>query len=116
VKPFYLYILRCRDGTLYIGHTDDLEVRMAQHHDGSLGGYTSRRRPVELVFTDEFATREEALERELQLKGWSRAKKDALIRGDWEAIRALSRCGVRPSTRRASRGSLRANGMGPRSA
>jgi predicted GIY-YIG superfamily endonuclease len=99
MKPFFLYILRCRDGSYYIGHTDDLEQRIAQHQTGALGGYTARRRPVELAFSCEFATRDEALERELQLKGWSRAKKQALMRGDWARIHELARCASsRPST------------------
>ena len=99
VNPFVLYMLRCADGSYYVGHTDDLQKRIAQHQLGLLGGYTARRRPVELVFSCELSTREQALERELQLKGWSRAKKEALIAGDWNAIHELSRRGVRPSTR-----------------
>jgi len=83
---FFLYILRCADGTFYTGHTDDLERRVAQHQAGTLPGYTHDRRPVELVFSETFPTREEALARELQVKDWSRAKKDALIRGDWEGV------------------------------
>jgi len=91
MRPFYLYILRCGDGSLYIGHTDDLETRMGQHSTGELGGYTARRHPLTLVYTCEFATRLEALERERQIKGWTRAKKEALIRGDWERLRQLAR-------------------------
>ena len=97
MKPFYLYILRCRDGSYYVGHTDDLEKRMVEHAEGICGGYTARRRPVELVFADEFSTREETIERERQLKGWSRKKKEALIRRDWESLRRLAR-GPRAST------------------
>jgi tRNA/rRNA methyltransferase len=84
-------MLQCRDGSYYVGHTDDLAKRLAEHEDGTFGGYTARRRPVRLAFYDEFQTREEALERELQLKGWSRAKKEALTRGDWEEVSRLSR-------------------------
>ena len=79
MKPFYLSMLRCKDGSFYVGHTDDLERRIVEHGEGTCDGYTSRRRPVELVFVDEFFTRDEAIERERQLKGWSRAKKQALI-------------------------------------
>jgi tRNA/rRNA methyltransferase len=89
--PFFTYILRCSDQSYYTGHTDDLERRMAQHLDGTLGGYTHDRRPVELVWADEFPTREEALRAELQIKGWSRAKKEALIRRDWAAVQRLAR-------------------------
>lgn len=96
MRPFYLYILRCRDDSFYVGHTDDLERRMAEHDTGACGGYTARRRPVELVFVDEFQTRDEAKERERQVKGWSRAKKMALIRDDWgEVIRLAKRRGAR---------------------
>jgi predicted GIY-YIG superfamily endonuclease len=91
MKPFYLYILKCRDGSYYVGHTDDLEKRMGEHDDGLSDGYTARRRPVELVFVDEFSTREETIERERQLKGWSRAKKEALIRRDWDELQRLAR-------------------------
>jgi predicted GIY-YIG superfamily endonuclease len=92
MNVFHLYILRCADGSYYTGHTDDLENRLAQHQLGEIPGcYTSTRLPVELAFATDFATREEALERELQVKRWSRAKKEALIRGDWVGLQALSR-------------------------
>jgi predicted GIY-YIG superfamily endonuclease len=91
VRSFFVYILRCADGSYYVGHTDDLELRMAQHHDGTFGGHTSRRRPVELAWSAELPGRAEALERELQLKRWTRAKKEALIRGDWRRLSRLSR-------------------------
>ena len=91
MKSFYVYILRCNDGSYYVGHTDDLETRLALHADGSLRGYTLQRRPVQLVFAREFETREDALARERQIKGWSRAKKEALIRGDWPAVQRLSK-------------------------
>jgi len=91
MKPFYVYILCCADGAYYVGHTDDIERRLAKHNTGDATGYTANRRPVELVFLDEFASRDEAIARERQLKGWSRAKKSALIRCDWDALRRLSR-------------------------
>ncbi|WP_242344751.1 GIY-YIG nuclease family protein [Anaeromyxobacter terrae] len=98
MKPFFLYMLRCADGSYYVGHTDDLDTRVAQHQEGSLGGHTSSRRPVELVYSCEFETRDEAFEREMQVKGWSRAKKEALIRGDWAALPELSRSRTGPGT------------------
>ena len=61
------------------------------HQHGEVPGYTSKRRPVELAFSQECATREEALTAELQIKRWSRAKKEALFRGDWEHVSRLSR-------------------------
>ena len=88
---FYAYLLRCNDGTYYAGHTDDLEYRLAQHQSGALGGYTARRLPVTLVWCDMFAERDQAFWTERKLKGWSRAKKGALIAGDWEMIQALAR-------------------------
>jgi putative endonuclease len=88
---FYTYLLRCADGTYYTGHTDDLDQRMAQHQTGALGGYTAKRLPVEFIWSDSFPTREEAFAMERKLKGWSRAKKEALIAGDWARISALAR-------------------------
>lgn len=89
--PFYIYILRCADGSYYTGHTEDLEKRIDEHHMGAIPGYTQKRLPVELVFTDEFPSREDALDREKQIKGWSRSKKEALIAGDWERLVELSK-------------------------
>ena len=88
---FYAYLLRCNDGTYYAGHTDDLEYRLAQHQSGALGGYTARRLPVTLVWCDMFAERDQAFWTERKLKGWSRAKKEALIAGDFDLIQALAR-------------------------
>lgn len=88
---FWIYILRCADGSYYVGHTDHLEKRIAEHNSGTIPGYTVRKRPVTLVFSDEFPTRAEALERERQIKGWSRAKKEALIRSDWAELSRLAR-------------------------
>ena len=84
-------MLRCADGHYYVGHTDNLELRMAQHQSGMLGGYTLHRRPVELVWSQEFSSRYEALAAERQIKGWSRAKKEALIDGDWNEISQLAK-------------------------
>jgi predicted GIY-YIG superfamily endonuclease len=88
---FWAYMLGCVDGSFYVGHTDNLERRLAQHASGELGGYTSTRLPVSLVWSQEFPSREEALKSELQIKNWSRAKKQALIRSDWATISKLSR-------------------------
>jgi predicted GIY-YIG superfamily endonuclease len=94
---FWTYMLRCADGSYYVGHTDDLEGRMARHADGTFGGYTARRRPVTLAFAEASDSREDAFRRERQIKGWSRAKKEALVNGDWEALRRLART-AHPST------------------
>jgi len=88
---FHAYLLRCNDGSYYAGHTDDLDLRMGQHQSGVMGGYTAARRPLTLVWTDDFPTREEAQAAERRLEGWSRAKKEALIADDWDGVRALAR-------------------------
>lgn len=96
MRPFHVYLLRCSDGSFYAGHTDDLAARLLQHQNGR-EGYTGTRKPVELVWQGEFETREGALAFEQQIKGWSRAKKEALIAGDWERVQVLAQS-------RASRG------------
>jgi predicted GIY-YIG superfamily endonuclease len=85
-----VYILRCADGSLYIGHTDDLAMRVARHNAGSADcSFTRKRRPVRLVYSEPFASREAAVSRERQLKRWTRAKKDALISGDTPLLKRL---------------------------
>ena len=87
---FWVYMLSCADDSFYVGHTDNLETRIAQHNAGECGGYTLTRRPVALAYSEEFQTREEALSAERQIKGWNRAKKQALIDGDWKRIQQLA--------------------------
>ena len=88
---FWVYILRCADGSYYTGHTDNLEVRIGQHQAGECAGYTLTRRPLELVWSQERPTREEALSAERQIKGWSRKKKEAMMRGDWVEVSRLAK-------------------------
>ena len=88
---FWAYILRCADGSYYVRHTDDLETRFGAHQSGLIKGYTQKRRPVALVWSQEFGDRDEAFAAERQIKGWSRAKKEALIRGDWDGLQVMSR-------------------------
>ena len=88
---FWAYMLHCRGGTFYVGHTDNLESRIAQHQAAVVPGFTRDRLPVELVWTQSFAGRIEALEAERRIKGWSRAKRMGLIRGDWASIQRLAR-------------------------
>ncbi len=88
---FWVYLLKCSDGAYYVGHTDNLEERLQKHQTGELGGYTGKRRPTQLVYSECFPTREEAFAAERQLKGWSRQKKEALVRGDWVELRRLAR-------------------------
>ncbi|OJY57982.1 GIY-YIG nuclease family protein [Thiobacillus sp. 0-1251] len=89
---FWIYLLRCADGSFYAGHTDDLDKRIGEHATGACGGYTATRLPVELVWSQDCSTRIEALNFERQIKGWSRAKKEALIRGDWNEVSRLAKC------------------------
>ena len=88
----YAYMLRCADGSYYIGSARlGLERRVSEHNAGTFGGYTSKRRPVSLVWSQHFLNITDAIAAERQIKGWSRAKKEALIREDYEAIRRLSK-------------------------
>ena len=75
----YTYILRCADGTLYTGWTNDLERRLAAHNAGKGSKYTCSRRPVELVYREEWGTKEQAMSRERQIKRLTRPEKLALI-------------------------------------
>ncbi|HLA08580.1 MAG TPA: GIY-YIG nuclease family protein [Anaerolineales bacterium] len=89
--PYIVYILVCADGSYYTGSAADLALRIWQHEQGvSPSAYTHSRRPVTLVWTSEETNRySEALKWEHQIKGWSRAKKQALIRGDFDAIHEI---------------------------
>ena len=91
MKNFFVYILRCSDNSLYTGHTDDLEKRLSEHQSSHNPCYTSSRLPVDLVFHTAFGSREEAITAERQIKGWSRAKKQALIENDFIRIQLLGR-------------------------
>ncbi len=92
----WLYILQCADDSYYTGSTNNLSLRLAQHYAGEGSAYTRGRLPVELVYSREFASAHEAFLRERQVKGWSRAKKMALIRGDFEALVTLSKSRLSP--------------------
>jgi len=88
----YIYILRCRDGIYYVGVTrTEIERRVAEHNAGSFGGYTKSRRPVELVYAEEFERVEDAIAAERRLKKWSRRKKEALIEGDFDKLQTLAK-------------------------
>ncbi|MGB9429969.1 MAG: GIY-YIG nuclease family protein [Gammaproteobacteria bacterium] len=88
---FTLYILKCADGTFYIGHTDNLDRRLQQHEQGKTDAYTASRRPLKLVHAEEFESRIEALTMERKLKGWSRAKKQAYMTGNWQTVSGLAK-------------------------
>jgi putative endonuclease len=92
VEGAWVYILRCRDDTYYVGSTrSTLEQRISQHQSGLIDGYTARRLPVELVFSQWFDRITDAIAVERQVKGWRRAKKEAAIAGKWDLLPALSR-------------------------
>ena len=95
---FWTYILHCRGGYLYVGHTDNLESRMDQHERSTVPGFVRDHWPAKLVWAEEFPSRYEAISMERRLKGWSRAKKLALIRGDWDTISKLAKGKGSPST------------------
>jgi len=88
----HVYILRCRDNHYYVGSTrGSLERRVSEHNAGSVDGYTKPRRPVTLVYSQWFERMTEAFAAERQQKGWSRAKKEALIAGDFTLLPELAR-------------------------
>ncbi len=84
---WFVYILRCADDSFYVGETADVAQRVAAHNDGHGSAHTAARRPVQLAYTEEFASQFVCLKRERQLKRWTRAKKEALIRGDRKALK-----------------------------
>ena len=96
---FWVYMLRCSDGSYYTGQTDDLQKRLWQHQEGKAADWTRRRRPVELVWCAAGTSRDEVFAFERRVKNWSRAKKEALIAGDWALIGHFARPPhERPST------------------
>jgi putative endonuclease len=86
----WLYILRCADDSYYVGSTTNVEARVLTHQAGDGGDYTSKRLPVTVVYAEEFATLHDAFLAERQVKGWTRAKKEALIRRDYGALPELA--------------------------
>ncbi len=89
---YFVYILECSDGSFYTGVTNDLERRLKEHISGSnKESYTFSKRPVELKWFGSFTRIEHAIEKEKQLKKWSKAKKQALINDDWDRIQNLSK-------------------------
>ena len=88
---FYLYILRCRNNSLYIGITENLEARFEAHSSGRGAAHTFKHGPVELVYSEAHPTRLAIIHRERQLKRRTREKKEALIQGDLARLRALSK-------------------------
>lgn len=91
----WMYILRCSNGSYYIGSTNNLDLRLAQHKSGEGANHTKKFAPVELVFFEEFSRIDHAFYREKQIQKWSRAKKEALISGRLEELVRLSKSGLR---------------------
>ena len=91
-RQYFPYILRCCDGRLYVGQTSDLAARVAAHNDGKGAAFTAARRPVSLIYFEGYSSRREAMERELQVKQRSAAKKSALVAGDLEQVHRSSQC------------------------
>ncbi len=87
MQYFYVYILQCFDKTYYVGHTDNLERRMVEHQEGKGALHTKKKLPVKLVYVERCASRSEALVTEHKIKKWSCAKKEALIKGDWDLLK-----------------------------
>jgi putative endonuclease len=97
-RYYYVYILKCADGSYYTGVTNDIDRRLAQHQAGyNPDSYTFSRRPLELVYSEYFTDPKQAIAFEKQVKGWSRAKREALIAGDWNKIVELAKC-VNPTS------------------
>jgi putative endonuclease len=90
-RVFHVYVLRCSDDSLYVGHTADLAARMAAHRRGEGGRYTAIRRPLTLAYTEDWKSRSHAAERERQIKAWTKAKKEALLQADYKGLHTLAR-------------------------
>ena len=88
---YYVYILRCADQSLYVGYTRNIKRRVEAHNAGRGAAFTSKRRPVALVYAESHDAKTAALRRERQLKRWTRKKKEVLIRGDLDLLRSLSK-------------------------
>lgn len=89
----FVYILRCADGSYYVGSArrETLDKRLGEHHAGTYPGYTSRRRPVSLVYAEQIERIVDAIACERRIKGWTRVKKEALMRGDWTVLQQLAK-------------------------
>ncbi len=87
----WMYILECGDGSYYTGSTNNLEFRLAQHQNGEGANHTKKHQPVKLVYFEEYQRIDEAFYREKQVQGWSRNKKEALIKGEFDKLTHLSK-------------------------
>jgi len=87
----WMYILKCVDGSYYVGSTKNLELRLSQHQEGVGAKYTSKRLPVELVYSEEYDRVADAFKREKQVQNWGRAKREALINGRTDLLPELAK-------------------------
>ncbi|OOG79241.1 GIY-YIG nuclease family protein, partial [Algoriphagus sp. A40] len=93
MNRFFVYILKCSDSSYYTGVTNSIERRFSEHQEGiDQTCYTFKRRPLELVFVQEFMEIKEAIAFEKQIKGWSRKKKEAIIVDNWSLLKSLAEC------------------------
>jgi len=93
MSQYFVYILKCADGSYYTGITNDVDRRFEEHQSGyGRKAYTFTRRPLELVFYLDFPDPVQAIDFEKQVKDWTRKKKEAIIRGDWESLKELAAC------------------------
>jgi len=88
---YWVYIIRCADGSYYTGSSRDLEKRLQAHEEGRAAAYTARRRPLYLAFSEKHDTMEAARRRELQIKRWTRKKKEALITGNEKSLKSMDK-------------------------
>ena len=91
MRKSWVYIVKCSDDSYYTGCTTNLAGRISQHNAGTIDSYTARRRPVKLLWSQEFNEIRYAIEAEQKLKKWTRAKKEALMNGDFSLLHELSR-------------------------
>jgi putative endonuclease len=90
-KTMYVYILQCSDNSYYTGVTSNIDLRIKRHEEGFYkGSYTYNKRPVKLVYSAMFNDTSQAFAFEKQIKGWSRAKKEALMKNDFDKLIELS--------------------------
>jgi predicted GIY-YIG superfamily endonuclease len=90
-RGFFVYILRCADGSLYVGHTSNVQERVNLHNQGQGALWTACRRPVTLVYEETHSSEEKAIAREHQIKHWTHDKKLALVNGDLAKLKSLAK-------------------------
>ena len=95
---WFVYVLRCSDGSLYIGETNDIQRRVVRHNQGLAAAFTAIRQPVHVVYVEPHASRLEYLRSERQLKRWTRAKKEALIAGQKTLLKSRVQPEAQPAT------------------